>query len=315
MHPELKRIEDQYLSLVADLQAGHIGQADALAVLTNLTAVDGEGWVWSIDPYSGEFLRALPGQPGAPADPFHFSVSRLPVVPVAVPPHGTPADQVSEYLHPNLHPLPPTPVAERAVSSLSGMAGSIAGGLGSAAKPVRGLLTGRGRTIVVIVVSLVLIAALFAGRPGGESGSETAPTSVPTLTVPPPTIVIAGDEAASSTTNVPVADAASPTTPTTLAPLPSDAELTELLNLLGSGDSAALAPRLPESQRERLDLLAVLGIVRGGFDISFGTPKVSGSSVLVQVRAGTPESPVRRWSLRLNRSATGAWVIVSAAKA
>jgi hypothetical protein len=100
-----------------------------------------------------------------------------------------------------------------------------------------------------------------------------------------------------------------------LAPLPSDAELAELLSLIGSGDPAALAPRLPESQRERLDLLAVLGIVRGGFDISFGTPKVSGSSVLVQVRAESPESTVRRWSLRLKRSESGSWVIVAAARA
>ena len=314
MHPELKRIEDQYLSLVADLQAGHIGQADALAVLANLTAVDGEGWVWSIDPYSGEFLRALPGQPGAPADPSQFSVARLPVVPVEIPPHGTPADQVSEYLHPNLRPLPPTPVAERAVSSLSGMAGSIAGGLGDAAKPVRGLLQGRGRTVIVVVVALVLLAALFAGRPGGEAGSDATPTSIPTPTVPPPTIVIGGEGSSSSVTTVPASETASPT-PTTLAPLPSDAELAELLSLIGSGDPAALAPRLPESQRERLDLLAVLGIVRGGFDISFGTPKVSGSSVLVQVRAGSAESPVRRWSLRLDRSETGSWVIVSVARA
>lgn len=316
MHPELKRIEDQYLSLVADLQAGHIGQADALAVLANLTAVDGEGWVWSIDPSTGEFLRALPGQPGMFADPTQFNSSRLPVVPVEIPPHGTPQHQVSEYLHPNLRPVPPTPVTERAGQALSGVAGSIAGGLGGAAKPVRGLLKGRGRSVLVVVGALVLIAALVAGRPGGGGGvdSEEVSTSVATPTVPPPTIVIPGavDEEPSATT---VPGSEQPSTPSTLPALPTDVELSAFLDLLRSGSTEALAPRLPESQRERLDLLGVLGAVRGGFEVSLGTPKASGSDVLVQVRAGSPESPARRWSLRLRRDDAGTWVIVAVARA
>lgn len=315
MHPELKRIEEQYLSLVADLQAGHIGQADALAVLANLTAVDGEGWVWSIDPATGEFLRSLPGQPGVFADPAQFSPARLPVVPVEIPPHGTPQHQVSDYLHPNLRPVPPTPVTERAGQALSGVAGSIAGGLGGAAKPVRGLLKGRGRTLAVVVGALVLVAALVAGRPGGDGGaeSETSPTSVPTPTVPPPTIVIPGAEDGAVSSTVPAGEQTA--TPTTLPALPSDAELAAFLELLRSGSAEAIAPRLPESQRERLDLLAVLGAARGGFEVSFTTPKASGTDVLLQVRAGNPESPARRWSLRLRRDDSGAWVIVAVARA
>lgn len=311
MHPELMRIEEQYLSLVADLQAGHIGQADALAVLANLTAVDGEGWVWSIDPSTGEFLRALPGQPGAFADPAQFSVSRLPVVPVEVPPHGTPAHQVSEYLHPNLRPTPPAPAAERAGQALSSAAGSIVSGIGGAAKPVRGLLAGRGRSVLVILVAVVLVAALVAGRPGGgESGTDVSSSSVPTPTVPPPTIVIPGSEdAVSSATTVPGA------VPSSLPALPTDAELASFLELLGSGEAAALAPRLPESQRERLELLPVLGAVRGGLALSFGAPRLSGTDVLVQVRAGDPESPLRRWSLRLRRDTAGGWVVVSVSRA
>jgi len=315
MHPELRRIEEQYLSLVSDLQAGHIGEADALAVLANLTAVDGEGWVWSIDPGTGEFLRGIPGQPGAFADPAQFLASRLPVVPVEIPPHGTPQNQVSDYLHPNLRPVPPTPVTERAGQALSGAAGSIAGGLGGAAKPVRGLLKGRGRTLAVIFGALLLGAALVAGRPGGEGNTESdaPPVSTPTPTVPPPTIVIPGAEDSSTVTTLPTAEGA--VTPSTLPALPSEAELGSFLELLRSGSVEALAPRLPESERERLGLLAVLGAARGGFEVSLGKPKASGSDVLVQVRAGDPDRPSRRWSLRLRRDATGSWVIVAAARA
>jgi hypothetical protein len=314
MHPELRRIEEQYLSLVADLQAGHINQADALAILANLTSVDGEGWVWSIDPATGEFLRALPGQQGVFADPAQFSEARLPVVPVNIPPHGTPAQQVSDYLHPNLRPMPPTPVVERAGQALSGVAGNIAGGLSGATKPMRGLLKGRGRTLAVVAGALVLVAALVAGRPGGEGGGtvDTSPTIASTPTVPPPTIVIPG--AQDSTTVSSVVPGQETASPATLPALPSDAELVAFLELLRSGDAAALESRLPESQRERLDLLGVLGVSRAGFTLSLGTPKASGADVMVQVRAGEPESPARRWNLRLRRDGNGAWVIVSVAR-
>lgn len=310
MHPELRRIEEQYLALVADLQAGHVSQADAMVVLANLTAVDGEGWVWSIDPYTGDFLRALPGQPGSPADPSAFVVSRLPVVPVEVPPHGTPMAQVSEFLHPNLRPLPPAPASERAMGALSGVAGGVANGLGAAARPLAGVLRGRGRTVVVVLVAVLLVGALFTQRPGSDAPESTSPESVATPTVPPPTIVIPGAETAST---VP-ADGASTVPPSTLAPVPTDAELAALLGLLGTGDAAALAAVLPESERERLDLLPVLGAVRAGFPLSFAAPKVSGTDATVVVRAGDPEAPVRRWSLRLRRSPAGSWVIVSAAR-
>jgi len=319
MHPELQRIDEQYLSLYADLQAGHISQADALAVLANLTATDGEGWVWSIDPGTGNFLRGRPGEPGAPADPALFSVSRLPQVPVVVPPHGTPADQVSDYLHPNLRPMPPVPVSERAAQALGGAASGVVGGLGAAARPVAGLLKGRMRTLLVVLGAVLLAAALFAGRPGSGAGegAESAVTSVPTATVPTPTIVIPGDDPDTTTSVAPVAGEGDVVTtePAPLAPVPSDEELAALLELLVAGDGAALAPLLPESSRERLDLLPVLGAARGGFALSFGEPRQVGSEVSVTVRAGDPESPVRRWGLRLRRADSGAWVFVSVARA
>lgn len=316
MHPELQRIDEQYLALYADLQAGHISQADALASLASMTATDGEGWVWSIDPATGNFLRGLPGQPGSPADPSLFSVSRLPQVPVVVPPHGTPADQVSEFLHPNLRPTPPVPVTGRAVQALGGVAGNVAGGLGGAARPIAGMIKGKGRTLLVLLGAGLLGVALFLGRPGSGTDSESSSvTSVPTATVPTPTIVIPGDDP--DTTSVPEnlveGDAASPD-PAELGPVPSAAELEVLLTLLASGDLDALASRLPTSERERLDLLPVLGAPRGGFPLSFGAPKEVGSEVSLPVRAGDPERPVRRWSLRLRRDDAGSWVFVSVSR-
>lgn len=307
MHPELQRIDEQYRSLAADLAAGHVSQADAMMILANLTAVDGEGWVWSIDPYSGEFLRALPGQPGSPADPSLFVVSRLPVVPVAVPPHGTSQDQVSDFLHPNLRPLPAAPVSERAMSAISGAASNAS----AAARPLGGFLRKKARTLLVVVVGVVLVAVLVVQRPGGQAPESSAPGSVPTPTVPPPTIVIPGSEPQTSSS---VPSQVAPVTATTLPPLPSDAELAAFLGLLSSGDAAALAGVLPESQKERLDILGLLGASRAGFQLSFSTPKVDGSGVSLQVRAGDPSSPLRRWNLRLRRSEAGAWVITSVGK-
>jgi len=310
VHPELQRIDEQYRSLAADLAAGHVSQADAMMILANLTAVDGEGWVWSIDPYSGEFLRALPGQPGSPADPALFVVSRLPVVPVTVPPHGTSQDQVSDFLHPNLRPLPATPVSERAMSAIAGAASNAS----TAARPLGGFLRKKARTLLVVVVGCGLVAVLVTQRPGGQAPESSVPGSVPTPTVPPPTIVIPGSEPQASTSvpsqSAPVTATTLPTLPT----LPSDAELAAFLELLASGDAAALASVLPESQKERLDILGLLGASRAGFQLSFAAPKVSGSVVSLQVRAGDPSSPLRRWNLRLRRSDAGAWVVVSVGK-
>jgi hypothetical protein len=313
MHPELQRLDEQYRSLAADLQAGHISQEDAMMILASLTAVDGEGWVWSIDPYSGEFLRAMPDQTGSPADPSLFVVSRLPVVPVAVPPHGTPAEQVSDYLHPNLRPLPAAPMSERARSALSGVASNVAGGASSAARPLGGFLRKKGRTVFVLVGGLLLVGVLVTQRPGGEVPDSPSPGSVPTPTVPPPTIVIPGVDSVPSESTVAPVDV-STSVPTTLPPLPSDAELAALLELLKAGDAVVLASLLPESQRERLDMLGLLGAPRAGFQLSFSTPKVSGSNVLLQVRAGDPGNPVRRWNLKLRRSDTGSWAVVSVGK-
>lgn len=307
MHPELQRLEQHYLNLVAELQAGHILEDDALRVLAGLTAIDGSGAVWSIDPFTGEFVRALPNMAPTPADPSTFAPSQLPVVPVQVPPHGTPLEDVSPYLHPSLQPLPPTPVSERASSALGAGVAGAAKVLG----PAGGFLRKHLRSILVPLAVLALALLLVSRSPstGTDSADDQAPgeTLAPAVTSPPPTIVIPGAPVPETTPTTPVATTPPPPT------MPDDASLAAMLATLTAGDQAALDAVLPTDPAARLSLLSVLGAPRAGLQLSWGQPSKSRDSVVVPLRLGDPAKPAHVVKLRLRYQGAG-WVIVATAK-
>jgi len=320
MHPELERLNQQYLNLVADLSAGYVSQTDALRVLEGLTAVDGQGWVWSIDPYTGMFVRALPGQAPVPADEREFVPALLPVVPVEVPPHGTRPEEVSEFLHPSLRPLPPEPRARRAAGAASAAAGALTGGLLGLLRPLAGLLRGRLRTVLVAVFALVFVGAVVSRAPSAEQqgGAVTDPSSsLPTL--PPPTILVPGAESAppSDADPAPAADPAEPVPTSPPAPvvseLPSATELEALVRALASGDSTTLRAVLPAGPQERLALLPVLGATRAGFELRASGPRLVKGVATVRLTAGDPAAPVRQWTLRLRRTGSG-WGVLTVTK-
>jgi hypothetical protein len=303
MHPELQRLEQRYLGLVAELQAGHITEDDALRVLAGLTAIDGEGAVWSIDPFTGEFARAMPGATSAPVDPSRFAPAQLPVVPIHVPAHGTPLDEVSHYLPPSLQPLPPTPAKERATAALgAGLSGTV-----KALGPVGGFLRRHLRSILVPALLLIVALVLVSRTPGSsESGEgETSQDTMPLVTAPAPTIIIPGAPAP-ETTPAPAPVPAAPQ-------LPDAAALEALLTLFTSGDPASLAASLPVDAAARVALLPVLGAPRAGFQLSWGEPARNKDAVVIPLKIGDPAKPARVVKIRL-RYQGAAWVVISAVK-
>jgi hypothetical protein len=305
MHPELQRIEQQYLQLVADLQAGHVSESDAMRIISSLTAIDGEGAVWSIDPYSGNFVRAFPGAAPVAADPGRFVPAQLPPVQVAVPPHGTPPEMVSDFLHPALRPLPPEPVSKRAGSRLRGGLKGAAGAAGAAGGALGGLLRGRGRTVVLVGIVAVVALALIAGSPSEESPPEdsvpatVAPITVPDISVPGETTV----PPAPVDTSAPLASdpAIETVAPEPVAPTSDELDLLALL--LNAGDAVTLAEILPGDQAMRDQFALFLGYPRLGYTLVLRNPVVTGIGVKVQGTVVKDGDTLSRWSLLLTGSA------------
>ena len=83
MHPELVTLQQNYNRIVDDVQNGHMPYEQALSTLANMSTPDADGWLWSIDPDTGNFVRSQPGGPAQPADPSGF-------VPAQVGPRTSP---------------------------------------------------------------------------------------------------------------------------------------------------------------------------------------------------------------------------------
>lgn len=63
MHPELEALQSSYNQLVDDVEAGHVSSEEATRTLALMSAIDADGWQWSIDPSEGSFVRSRPGEP------------------------------------------------------------------------------------------------------------------------------------------------------------------------------------------------------------------------------------------------------------
>ena len=301
MHPELQRLEHHYRELASALQQGSLTQDEALHILAALAAVDGQGFTWSIDPYTGQFLRTFPGEHPAPTDPSLFAPAQLPAVPVQVPPHGSPTDSISPYLHPALQPTPPPSLRER----LGAVGGGALRGVGSAGSRVHRLMSGRMRNILVLLGVSLLAWLLFVNSPTAskdsspvESGDVTV-SSVP-VTLAPKVIVIPGAPTPDGT-DVPPTTAATTTQP-------DSAALASLLQVLVAGDQAALTAVLPTDPTEQAKMLAVLGAPRIGIELTWGSPEPGEGFAVVPLSVGAPGSPLRTVRLRLVSNGSG-WAV------
>lgn len=96
MHPELANLQSAYNRLIDDFEAGHISYEQATSTLAQMTAVDGGGWVWSIDPSNGTFVRSQPGGPAQVAQPGLFVPASTQVAPeLSARPGAGPASTVT----------------------------------------------------------------------------------------------------------------------------------------------------------------------------------------------------------------------------
>lgn len=85
LHPELDRLGQHYQKVVADYNAGSISYQQALEAIASATAIDADGYVWSIDPSTGQFVKSKPGASPRPADPTEFALRRVEDAPPGFP--------------------------------------------------------------------------------------------------------------------------------------------------------------------------------------------------------------------------------------
>ena len=77
MHPELVNIQNRYERILDDNEAGHLTFEQAMDMVNQLAAIDGDGYVWSMNPQTGTFLRAQPGGIPQPADAGMFIPAQI----------------------------------------------------------------------------------------------------------------------------------------------------------------------------------------------------------------------------------------------
>lgn len=78
LHPELARLQERYNEVLDAHEAGNLSYDDALMSVQAMSVLDGGGFVWMIDPVSGAFLRATPGEQPIEADPSQFLPAQIP---------------------------------------------------------------------------------------------------------------------------------------------------------------------------------------------------------------------------------------------
>jgi hypothetical protein len=213
IHPELNRILDEYNNIAENYERGAIDLADATSSIGQLQVVDGQGWVWGIDPNTGSFIRSSPGQSDPqPADPENFSPSQIPFSgsqgpsPAASPPWATPSSDPHDAW------TPPPPPSRRGSPSRSPRESSRAQSSGS-------FFTQNRRTIIIAAVVVIVLILVLVGR--------KSPGTTTTSTLPPVT-----------TTSAPTTS----TTTTTIAPLspgtPSSAEMLQDISGISQGPTS-----------------------------------------------------------------------------
>jgi hypothetical protein len=284
LHPELQRIEQQYFALAEDLRLGNISESDALAVMGNLRAVDGEGALWSIDPYSGDFVRAVPGGPAYPTDPARFAPAQLPPVDLQVLPHGSHPSMVSEFQHPALRPLPPEPRSAKVKTSIAGSASALFSGLGKMLGPVGSLLSKHLRTVLMVLAFVTIAFVMISRSPSKEDNSPDEAAPQVTVPVSVPDILLPGEEP---------------------APAPvSKTDVDALIGVLATGDAEALAEILPEKSAASA-LAPLLGAARLGLALTAGYPvAATDGTTTVAVTVGDPAAPTETWELRISPEGT-----------
>jgi hypothetical protein len=206
---------------------------------------------------------------------------------------------VSEHLHPALQPLPPERPGQKVGRAVGSGLGGAAKGLGGVVGGLRGLLSGRGRTVLLLVGALVVGGAIVLGSPTQKEPEQAPVSGPPSSLITVPDISIPGE----SSTVPPSSSPPLPNETSTVATVPTDEELAALASVLGAGDLAALNAVLPEDPATRISFALLLGSARLGHPVTLRNPVVTGLGVRVRVIVGDTAAPVSTWALLLSPQA------------
>jgi hypothetical protein len=232
VHPELSQILDKYHSILADYDSGNLDLASTQELLSRLQVIDGAGMVWGINPETGFFTKASPGQAPMQADASEFapnqintSPSPLPSSPMSRPPVVSPSTTPSTpwdqgHTAPDAYDnytAPKPPPSRRP------------GGKKSSRSPRLSSpgLFGANRRVIIIgaIVVVVIIIAFVAKKP-----SATAPTS----TLPP----IQSTSSTAPTTTTTIATTTTTVPGGTLGRVPTTTQMNDVFSALSQGSSS-----------------------------------------------------------------------------
>lgn len=210
LHPDLHRLQQQYLQLVQAVNDQTMSVDQAMATLQALKVIDGAGYEWAYTP-AGQLTRAVPGQGGQPAEPWEFTTPQLP--PHASDPGlaqmggGTPfpppyPDHSGSYPPQQAPGYPPQQAP--GYSQLGGpptrsLPSSLPNGQGKAHSALVGRLTGllrlHGKLIGVGAACVMLLVVGLGQLRGVDSGptvadavpvNPPAPVEIPVIPAPVP---------------------------------------------------------------------------------------------------------------------------------
>lgn len=303
MHPELQHLDQQYRQIVAALQSGHLSEQDALGVLAGMSAVDGEGAVWTIDPYSGDFVRSYPGQAPVPANPAMFVPAQLPTPPMPGFGEGYGTAGLSPHIPPSLHPPAPVSGFQRAGHGVGSSAAKLSQLPASFIGSLRRLVGGRGRTAILVAVAVLAVLVMFANRPGSAPADDVTFGATPSSTVAP-----------KSSSTVPTGDSSTEDVQDPLLLSPEQVQAVLVVLSVGASDQITALFQFDGFPELRPEAMALLGAARAGLALETPDPasSVDGMAILVVAARYADGAVAATWVVTLAPTPEG-WRIIRVA--
>jgi len=298
VHPDLLQLQQHYNHVLDEYEAKNLSYDDAMATLAAMTAVDGAGWIWSIDAQTGSFVKARPGGEAEPAHESTFvpaqldglgqvssSNTHLPKPPggfvdLNQPPvigRTPPATPPPTAWAP---PTPPPTVTKENRSRRARAPREPRRTGGGAVPPdltkLREALAGRGRTIGLVAAAVIVVFLLATSS--GPATPHTSPSTQPSS--------LSG-------------------------PAPTTAQVVQVLDGLVHGESVGSLVYASGSRAEARTFSAqYVGFHALGWYISTTTPRISGQSYTSTLRLFNKTTPLATarasWVLR-----GGAWELAA----
>ena len=279
--PELAALYEQYTQLVEAITAGTISHEDGLATLATMTAVAGDGSIWSIHT-DGEYMRARPGHPPEHTDPQLFV-------------HATAGNAPGNH---HQWPSQPTrtvdqqpyqPPASRSLHETENRR--------SVTATIASILGGRGRTVAVGLVAAVIVAVFAVRSCGGDSATDNNSDNTDSSGLP-----AAETQPGPDTTLPETADIPQPAETTVAATTPPDEEaMTTIIDALSSGNpgSVQVVTRDELTPGELAETTALFaGFRHSGYILTNSNASTTAGGMTSTVTVTGPDNPEASIGLR-----------------